>query len=722
MRARGEEPLGVHQFATSRSLAVRSALALVAGSVWLACSSDPTAGGKSKDATSTADTPPLAFDTGGTPLDTASPPDAAPLDVAADDIAPAELADLPEPADPGAPLDTAPDTAEVIVPVDVPKDSGPPTGKLALEVDGKAVPVVDAALSLPAIVPGPGVVSVATLVVRNAGSVPFTVVGVELLAKNVDGTLKNPLVSLGSDGKPIPTLPVDLLPVAQVPTAKLALPLSFAPTSIEDAVSAGGTDATLRLTLSNADVAEVNVRIVVPQFVPDVALSPLSLLFTKATLAVGETQKLTIENQGNAPLYLLSAALDPPSPRFTIAPISASKLGPKGTGDAQIDLEVTYKPDFASAKDKTVLVLTTDDPDEPVLKVPLSSTFEAKAGQSPCVVSYPGQDQGALDFTDAQVGAPKLLTVQIDNVGLGVCTLNGLSVPEDPTGTAFYVAAYSQAPGGEPQPIAQFPLGIGTGYKVLIDVTYTVLATAKSATLTIDVSDPLPKLVKVPMIGGGPKPCFALGPGSKEAPEVLEFAGNAGDVVKRHIALFDCGEAPLTLGPVKVVDPGGTQPIFIVPKLPEEIPANGVVWLEITGIFESGATDALGSITIPYSLDTGPAEAKVTLRRRVLGVAKLPTANPGDESKYGALLAGQPFTLDATASTGGTLPLAASGYLWTLAVKPTSSTLVVAGPPGPPLLAVTPDVPGAYMFALVVKSAGTLPWYSPEQTVTVTVK
>jgi hypothetical protein len=238
----------------------------------------------------------------------------------------------------------------------------------------------------------------------------------------------------------------------------------------------------------------------------------------------------------------------------------------------------------------------------------------------------------------------------------------------------------------------------------------------------LDLDDPLPKVIELPMIGGGPKPCFDMGPGTPAAPEPLQFAGNPGDAVTRHIALYSCGDAPVAIGPATIVDAPGDGDVFTAGSLPTEIGKNGVVWFSVTATFESGATDAVGELTIPYSLEKGSAIITVPLRRRLLGSTKLPTAEPGDSSKYAGVVAGQPFTLDATASTAGSLPLNSNGYLWTLVSKPVGSTLIVAGPAGSPLQVVTPDLPGNYVFSLVVKSAGTLPWFSIGKTVTVNVK
>ncbi len=746
------EAAAVIMNSTPRSLSVtRFPLSLALALALSACGAERSNGEKEKDVTAKEDITPSgdATDSGVVPdtsaTDTEAPTDDAVSDGVEDTGADGGDGDTTEPPDDTAtpdvdgsdgvePPDTTDpvDTPEPVEDVGVPDVSSPDltdepdvpeeiTGKVALELNGTVVPPLAAKVTLSPIVPGPGIASTATFVIRNAGEIPFTVAAVELLEFNSDGSPANPLVVLGAAGKPLPLLPADVLPATQVPTAKFSVTVSFSPASIEEAVAAGGGDASLRITFANADIEALTARISVPQFIPELSYSPSSLVFNDATLSIPETQEVFLENLGNAPLSLVSIGLAPPSERFTVAPLTTTMLEAAGSAGSSTVLSVTYKPIFSSSSDVSGLVITTNDPDQPLVKIPLSATFEATSGDSPCVISFPGQETGALDFSDAKVGVPKLLTVQMENAGTGVCTLNGVTVPEDPTAGYFHVATYFQGPAEDPQPIVQYPLGVGPGYKILIDVTYSVSTAAKSATLQIDFTDPDPQLVEVPMIGGGPKPCFAMAPGTENTPELLEFAGNIGSTVTRHIAIYSCGDAPVGFGPLSVLDPEETSPIFSFDANGGEVAANGVRWFPITATFEEGASDATREMTLPYSLSSGPAKVKITLRRRLLGTTKLPTADPGNSSKYPSLVAGQPFTLDGTASLAGTLPLLANGYVWTLVSKPSNSTLIVQGPAGPPLRVVTPDVPGSYTFSLVVKTAGSLSWHSPEKLVTVSV-
>ncbi len=599
------------------------------------------------------------------------------------------------------------------------------SGVLAIEVDGTAMTVgADGMLTvvLPALTPGSGAASVSTLVIRNAGSVPFTVNSASVLALNLDGTPSNPLVALGTVGEPVPALPAEVLPAAQVPTAKVTLPIEFKPETLQAAVDVGAAHATVLVSLTGADVEALTVRIEVPEFAPDINVYPLALEFTESTLLVTEGKTVVVENLGNAPLSLSSVSLSPPLGRFKVVGFSPIMLWPAGSDSATTYFFVTHKPIISSFFDQATLVIVSDDPDEPTTTVALSSTFEPLSGQGPCVVTWPGQEGGVLDFSDAKVGVPKLLTVQIENTGVGICTLNFVYVPEDYLGATYTVSVYSQSPSGDPNPVSNYPLEVGAGYKILIDIVYTTTSAAKSATLVLDYDEPNPLQIALPMVGGGPKPCLQMGPGTAAAPEPLQFAGNPGDAVTRHIALYSCGDAPVAIGPATIVDGPGGGEVFTAASLPTEIGEKSVVWFAVTAHFESDATDAVGQLTIPYSLEKGSATVTVPLRRRILGTTKLPTAEPGDASKYAGVVAGQAFTLDATASTAGSLPLNSNGYLWTLLSKPAGSTLIVAGPPGPPQQVVTPDVPGNYSFSLVVKSAGTLPWFSTEKTVEVNVK
>lgn len=100
---------------------------------------------------------------------------------------------------------------------------------------------------------------------------------------------------------------------------------------------------------------------------PDIGVSPASLSFGAVRQSESATRHLTVLNHGCGDLTILGLGFNEPSFASTQALPLMIKAG------ARADVTVTFSPSVASAISGT-LTLASDDPDSPVLAVPLSGT------------------------------------------------------------------------------------------------------------------------------------------------------------------------------------------------------------------------------------------------------------------------------------------------------------------------------------------------------------
>ena len=638
-----------------------------------------------------------------------------------EDIVDATAPDVPDVPDTAIVEDTPPDTPDDGPP---PPDEGPvedipPAAGIGVAIDGVAIASGDD-VPLPALTPAVGVEVRLKVAITSGAGTPVTVSSVELLATNEDETAKNVWVALDWGGfDPSTGLPFAL------DGSVLAVEVVYSPQSFDT------NNATLRITSDDADQAQFTVRFLAPPVESDIRVEPLSATFEDASLIQPEKKTFEIFNDGIAPLVIHSVALTEPSDVFTLeGPADGTQIKPAGAiGAKPLPLTLTYHPLYGSNKDTATIQIESNDPDESVILVELDALFETDDSVSPCVFSWPDQEDGILDFSDAKTESLQT-TVMMTNVGIGVCTLAGFGFPQD-IDKAFYdvqVQVQNTTAGTPPEPLNQaLPVGVGSGYSFLFDITYTPGdISGLDATFAVEYQDPLPKLMEIPSKGGGPEPCFEYAPGTAAGPIVLQLAGEVGQSVTRKAVVYNCGSAPLEISEIELKDDvtgAGPSALFALVGStlgPHTVPANGIAEFAVGTTIEADPAELAGTLTFNYKLKTGSQSTTIPLQRRAAPDIVLPKADPGSPSDYPNVEAETPFTLDGSDSIPGSDFLSSVGYVWYLVGKPAGSKLVFHGPAGKPVQAVTPDIAGDFTFARVVKSLGGKPFYSPRSTVGVT--
>ena len=613
----------------------------------------------------------------------------------------------------GSEPDVAPPDEDVAPPEDLP----PAPSSLTVFVNDELYS--GDTVDLPALLPGPTAQALIKLQLANFGAEDLTVTAVGLEATNQDGTPKNAWVALEYGVfDPAVGFPVVLHPHDVDLTSILQLTIAYKPESFDANV------ATMLITSTDPTVPTHRIRFVPAPIAPKVRIEPPSATFSTATLTTAEEKTFEIHNDGLAALQITKVELVPPTGTgySLVSPPELAHVQPKGApGYAPIAFTVHYQPTFGASKETASVVVTTNDVPATVA---LSATYDTPPGASPCQFQWEGQDKGFLDFTDTPVGS-KTIAVTLKNLGTNVCTLSYVAVPEDPTKAAYDVAI--TIPGDPPIVVGSLPTAVGAGKEIRMDVTYTAGLQSLDATLVIDYQDPFPKQMTIPAHGGGPKPCFEMAPGSADAPMSLQLVAPPGNDFNRTFMVYSCGDAPLSILDVTLEDvgkEGAPSAVFslVQPAPSLTIPPGGVQPYMVKMNSPETAATLPGKLTLTYAGLTGPKTVVIPLNGIALAGISLPVANAGSSGDYPGAVAGQQILLDGSKSAPGADFIAENGYIWFLVSRPPDSQKILNGPAGPAQRSFVPDVPGAYTFALVVKTQGTVPYYSQEAIVTVYVE
>ena len=142
----------------------------------------------------------------------------------------------------------------------------------------------------------------------------------------------------------------------------------------------------------------------VPIETPNIEVSPSSLNFGTLN-ADGEVslKTITIKNKGSETLNILNTDLSNTSTVYTLSNLSDDEIEP----DEEAYIIVMYNPETYSADNNSV-VITSDDPEDSSVAVPLTGDSEAP------VISI---DPDSYDFENVLVGCDDNLDVTVSNIG-----------------------------------------------------------------------------------------------------------------------------------------------------------------------------------------------------------------------------------------------------------------------------------------------------------------
>jgi hypothetical protein len=179
--------------------------------------------------------------------------------------------------------------------------------------------------------------------------------------------------------------------------------------------------------------------------IPDIQAEPESLNFGNGRVGQSVEQQLLIRNAGGAELTVFSVTLeDGSSPEFSAHP--QGTLNAAVAPGFDLPLVVRYLP-VDGLTDSGALLISSDDPDQALLRVPLSSSY--KGASEITAVAEAGEVEPellALDFGKIPVGDTSQLTLYVKNTGRGNAVLGIQDVRTEPPSSVNFELQVSPDP------------------------------------------------------------------------------------------------------------------------------------------------------------------------------------------------------------------------------------------------------------------------------------
>ena len=223
----------------------------------------------------------------------------------------------------------------------------------------------------------------------------------------------------------------------------------------------------------------------------DLQPTPIKLFFSGK-----KVQQVAIANRGNKPCKYQGASFSPStSPEFSFgAPPPPGQVIQPGS---MIKITVAYNPKDA-VPDIGDLVVTSDDPDTPQLKVPLTSKL---GSPYECDLLL---EPATVQFGFVALGKARTKVVKMTNKGFGTCKLTNLTISPNPS-NAFALRASVQGK------------TIGGGQSINQEIVFTPPGGSRfNGVLNITSNDRTP-VKKVGLIGTTGKVCI------EALPDPLDF-------------------------------------------------------------------------------------------------------------------------------------------------------------------------------------------------------
>lgn len=195
---------------------------------------------------------------------------------------------------------------------------------------------------------------------------------------------------------------------------------------------------------------------------PDIVVDPGSLTYDQAAEGQTQIQTLTISNQGDAGLDIESIAIEGSSAFTLLTTGFPVELGE----DESIEVEIAFSP--FNDLDEADAIITSDDPDEGELAVPLTGTWAV-----PRLQITPGEH----DFGSLPVLCSDSIEVTLSNIGTGTLVVDQIVQ----TGEGYNLS-------GEPS----LPLELTEGESTSMNLSWTPLvAGSDDGVLYVDSNDPV---------------------------------------------------------------------------------------------------------------------------------------------------------------------------------------------------------------------------------------
>jgi hypothetical protein len=424
------------------------------------------------------------------------------------------------PATPGLPI-TIPPGGSADVSVDyAPLDEGDDAGALEITSDDPDEGLVTVPLAGTGIPPANECAITVTLLSLDFGTLELGN-SLELTTRlgnngTTDCTVSALTLSGSTDfalGAGAPATPFTVAQGANIP-----VPVVYTPSDVGadngslDIVSDDQAQPVVTVSLSGAAVAA-----------RDINVTPASLDYGQVSFGQTASLTATIQNLGGVDLTVgaltltgsgdFALGLSAPTPPFTV---------PAG---GSVDVPVDYTPSGLGL-DNGTLEIDSDDPDEPVVSVPLSGEGVAPAQQCDIFAN-----KSAIDYGSVRVGSPATTNVVVGNTGDGPCVISALNV----TGSTDF-AVVSPTP---PLPITVDP---GAGKGIFVRYLPSDLG-PDTGTLEIDSNDLDEPSIPIALSGTG-----VIEPEINVTPLGLGFGDvESGMTTSRTTTIQNIGNADLTV-------------------------------------------------------------------------------------------------------------------------------------------------------------------------------
>jgi hypothetical protein len=210
-------------------------------------------------------------------------------------------------------------------------------------------------------------------------------------------------------------------------------------------------------------------------------------------------RSLIITNKGNLPCEYKSAAFSPTTSKefsFSIPPPGPQKILP----GKYIQMEIAFKPSDA-VDDKGHVIIESDDPDSPQLKVPIESKL---ASAHACELTV---TPSSVAFGFVATGKSRIKQVTLKNTGYDKCIIPQPAISPNPSNV---FAVQTRFPAGG--------LTIGSNQQIKLEVSYTPgSGSTHTGTLILKSNDKKNPTVNVKLVGATGKLCI------EGLPDPLDF-------------------------------------------------------------------------------------------------------------------------------------------------------------------------------------------------------
>ncbi len=382
--------------------------------------------------------------------------------------------------------------------------------------------------------------------------------------------------------------------------------------------------------------------------------------------AVGRA--VTLYNTGNAPLRISSVRLE--GAAFALQGTAPASLD----SGASFDVLLRFTPAGGGGVEG-VLILATNDGDNPEIRLPLSGVGTGVATQAPVIAVSPAR----LDFGPVDPGQSRDLTIEIANRGTAPLTVSAITSSSPRFVPAAFTAPLTLAPATTRQLAVRFsPDSAGES----------------SATLTIASDDPSRPLVTVSVVGRGGQDA-ASAPRIEVAPTAVGFGSvTVGQSNDQQVTIRNSGASALSVTALTTANP-----VFSVvsPRAPFTVSAGATSVITVRfGPVSAGPADT--ALTIG-SNDPRQPSVTVALSGSGAGVTaqgRLAVTPPAID--FGSAPVGEPRTSTVTLRNTG------AGILTVTSLNVSGAAFTIGGATAPLVLA--PNGSQAFTVRMLALESG----------------